>query len=61
MSALGKVVLARRKRALNCLMVVILGSWSLLLMPTAKITIFAAGWGRVFSHIFRKWYALAPG
>ena len=55
MSALGKVVLARRKRALNCLMVVILGSWSLLLMPTAKITIFAAGWGRVFSHTFRKW------
>lgn len=61
MSAFGKVDLARRNSALSCLMVVCLGSWCLLVIPTAKTTIFAWGLGRDFSQTFRKWYVLAGG
>lgn len=38
-SALGKVVFAVQKRLFNCLVVVSLRSWSVLLSPVEKITI----------------------
>lgn len=43
MSAFGKMLSAVRKRLFSCFVVVSLGSWSLLLSPMEKITIFASG------------------
>ena len=61
MSALGKASWACLWRDFNCLQEVCLGSWSLLLIPMERTTIFIAGFGTVFSQILRKWYILAPG